>query len=206
MRLQQPMLTVLVIFTAIATACTSRSNSSWELPIIFGESIEQVRQLLGGPTYTIDLTRERSECNVPCLIPFEPGDTEDWYYSSGIVANYQQGRVFRVTLHRHISYRGFLSYSGKIVEGISLNDTRENILHKLGEPTKVEETEELGDPISGKKTGPGVPAVFPAQEVYYWRRQNYTIEVQFLKQPQSVDKKRGIVWPKGEVMYIKVYQ
>lgn len=206
MRLPQPMLTVLVIVTAIATACTSRPNSSWELPIAFGQSIEQVRQLLGGPTETIDLIRERSKCDIPCWVPFEPGDTEDWYYSSGIVANYQQGRVFRIALHRHRNYRGFLSYSGKIVEGISLNDSRENILHKLGEPTKVEETEEVGDLISGKKAEPGVPALFPAQEVYYWRRQNYTIEVRFLKQLQSVDEKRGIVWPKGEVMYVKVYQ
>jgi hypothetical protein len=198
------------VFAAEPIKLSSESVvSSWGLPVSLGQSAEQVRKVLGAPHDALDIVHDKSSCgeNPRCVETYDTsdGDRMEWYYSSGIVANYQHGKLFRVTLYPHLDDRGFLPYSERIIEGVSLSDSRENIIRKLGNPAKIEKIEGLEDNyMRRKKTSSGAPARNPDQEVYYWRRQHYTIEALFLAQPELWN--HGVVWPKGELIYIKVYQ
>lgn len=195
-------------FAAVLASCNPIPKTSWDLPISLGQSVADVRHVLGAPKEVIDdSTMAGFGKNVEeGWKQKNRGRSEEWYYSSGIVASFDGDRLFKVDLYRHANYPSFLPYAGKIVEGISLSDSRESLLGKLGDPTKVEENPKISGFPPEKKTNLASAAVWPAQQVYYWRRSHYTIEALFLKQPQTVDEKRGLVWPAGEVMYIKVYQ
>lgn len=198
----------LVLLGAVTAACNPGTGTSWGLPIRFGQSVTEVRGMLGAPNEVIDAAR-MAEGGRELKEKWERehlGLSEEWYYSSGIVASFDHGRLFKVELYHYSDNPSFLTYAGKIVEGVSLNDSREDILRKFGTPTKIEQVKELGNLVTGKTAGPHAPAVWPAQEINYWRRQHYVVEVATLKQPQLVDEKQGIIYPEGAVIYIKVYQ
>lgn len=202
-----PVRVLLLVSLALTGGCNSRSIGSWGLPISLGQSSGEVRKTLGSPNGVIDdtLMDSHGKDEADKWRRKNRSVNEEWFHSSGIVASIESNRLFKITLYRHADYRGFLPYAGSIVEGVNLNSSREMIMKKLGNPTKAEENAGV-DLQMGKATDPHAAAVFPAQEIYYWRRSEYTIEALFLKQPQLMDEKAQLVLPKGELMYIKVYR
>lgn len=44
--------------------------------------------------------------------------TLEWYYSSGMVASFEHGKLFGMGLPTFCDYQGFLVYCGTIVEGV----------------------------------------------------------------------------------------
>ena len=197
----------LLVSLALTAGCNSPSVGSWGLPILLGQSSGEVRKTLGSPNEVIDdtLMDSISKEEAEKWKRKNRSVSEEWFYSSGIVTSIEPNRLFKITLYRHADYRGFLPYAGSIVEGVNLDSTREMIMKKFGKPTKAEENAGV-DLETGKATDLNAAAVFPAQEIYYWRRSDYTIEVLFLKQPQLMSEKAQLVLPKGELMYVKVYR
>jgi hypothetical protein len=122
-----------------------------------------------------------------------------WYYSSGIVGSFDHGRLFGIGLPTFCDYQGFLIYSGQVVDGVKLTDSKETILKRLGKPAKVE-----SDPLE-KGTDPNVPVAWPKEGRYYWRFKDYTLEATFLEQAQSVSVRGDLTWPKDRLtaIYIK---
>lgn len=120
------------------------------------------------------------------------------FYSSGIVSRFHKNKLYGITINSHGSYRGWIDYKGKIVNGITLADTYNNVLQKLGEPTKVED-----EPIIESKDNIDKPVIFPAIRSCYWRLKDFTIQIDFLRQAQSMSK--GIV-PSGSISIVAVYK
>lgn len=114
----------------------------------------------------------------------------EWYYSSGIVASFDHDKLFGIELPTFCDYQGFLVYSGTVVDGIKLTDSKQTILKTLGEPTKIE-----NDPLPDG-TDPNVPVVWPKESRYYWRFNGYTMQFTFLEQAQSISVGNNLTWPK----------
>lgn len=188
---------VIAVFVWIFLVSSCVRDSPWELPIALGQSIEEVRAILGAPTEVITgglATKERL------------GQAAEWHYSSGLVATYQDGRLSEVILFPYATYRGFLPYGGRIVNGLTLGDSRDEYVKRLGPATKSEQIEEAGDLLTGKKAAPNEPSVWPAREVLYWRLPQYVVEASFLMQSQAIDSSKGTVFPRGTIDYVKLYK
>lgn len=203
----------------LLSASAGADPLEWNLPIKLGQSSAEVRRVLGTPSER--LNPEVFEKLSPDLAKKwknkTPNLTEEWYYSSGIVARYEQEILFSITLHSYSEYRGFLAYTDRIIGNVRLGDTKEKIIAALGPPTKVESDELQEDidvsklleqaDVHSKKKGninPDDPVVWPAHERFYWKREHYVVEVTFLKQAQSVSK--GLVHPRGKITTIQVYR
>jgi len=153
------MVVVMAFLTALG--CTR----GWQLPIHLGDSTDHVRKALGPPKEVIDFDAERQKAGPAAqrYLP-PPGQTLEYYPSWGLSGRYANGRLFGVTV-RCRPAPGWLLYEKPIVEGILVTDTRLQLLQKLGKPTK---TEGEGD-----------------QTRYYWRRDDYTVDISFEKQSES---------------------
>jgi len=176
-----------------------KQSEEWGLPITLGQTSEEVRQVLGPPDDIVNPYAEarKAGLNPP---PSEASLTLQYFYSSGIVCRFDGNRLFGVTLTPVCDYKGFIPYSGAVVNGIKLTDSKDEILRKLGKETKIEEDQlEIG-------TDRDKPVVWPAGTGYYWRRAGYTVQVDFLRQAQSVSHNPLVTRPKDSVSVILVYK
>jgi hypothetical protein len=162
----------------------------WGLPVQLGATRDQVRAILGYPDVIIDASNS----------PFKDSLSLEYYRTRGLVGRFDSERLFGVTVNPTWTEnnRGWISYRGVIVEGITITDSQNEVLGKLGPPTKVEE-----DSIP-EAADPDTPVVWPAQARYYWRRESYVVEVRFLRQAQSVAE--GIVAARGSLSLVLVYR
>ena len=183
----------------VASGCsrTAPASPRYGLPISLGSQREDVRKTLGGPNEIVsnaEIRRRLTDSGIqPSAVPTTDNVTE-WYYSSGIVATFDGSWLFEITLPAYTSYPGFVPYSGEVVEGVRLTDSKPAVLSRLGQPTKVED-----DPLPGD-TDPNVPEVWPKESRYYWRFKDYLVRVTFLKQAQKLDATH--VLPKDAVVSI----
>jgi len=120
----------------------------------------------------------------------------EWYYPAGIVAFFDHDRLAAITMHTYIGGKGFVPYAGNIVSGVTLADSKQTILKRLGTPTKVE-NDELA---SG--TDRDIPVVWPAESIYYWRFKDYGMQATFLNQAQDVSEKEHLTFPKDKLVSI----
>jgi hypothetical protein len=170
----------------VASGCSRAAPASprYGLPISLGLQREDVRKALGGPNEIVkdaEIRRRLTNSGVqPSAVPTTDNVTE-WYYSSGIVATFEEDRLFAITLPAYTSYPGFVPYSGQVVNGVRLTDAKPAVLSRLGHPAKVED-----DPLPGD-TDLNVPEVWPKESRYYWRFNDYLVRVTFLKQAQKLD-------------------
>lgn len=179
----------------IAVSCRRATVAGYGLPITLGSTSDEVRKILGGPTEryrppnandTVETIRN----------PSNDEKVVEWYYSSGIVGAFDRNRLTAITLHTYTDYQGFLVYSGTVVNGIKLTDSKQTILSKLGKPTKIESDE------FESRTDPDVPVVWPNESRYYWRFRDYAVEATFLNQAQSVSEKEKLTFPKDKLISI----
>jgi hypothetical protein len=182
-------------------SCCGCGTSRYGLPITLGSSSDQVRKILGGPNEVVKVTSIRRALREsgsdPSLLPTTDNITE-WYYSSGIAATFDRDKLFKIALLTHTSYSGFLAYTGTVINGVRLRDSKETILNKLGKPEKVED-----DPLA-EGIDPDVPEVWPKESRYYWRSPDYVVQVDFLRQAQKVDDTH--ILRKGAIISIQVYK
>ena len=165
------------------------NQSSLQLPVALGQSIDSVRKAIGTPTESVPLT------------PKSPEVIQEWYYSSGIVVDIADGKIAAITLHPHASFRGFLPYGGKIINDLTLADSRESFIQKLGAPIKTEIEKGYKDP---NENAPA--AVWPAMQTLYWRHEGMVVEVRFLLEAQSVNREEKTIRPEGAIDYLKLYR
>jgi hypothetical protein len=195
-------LVVLLAIAAVGLWYWARS-AEWGLPIRLGQTSADVDQVLGTPNDIVNATtlqQKRQELGLDAPLAW-PADMEQrWYYSSGVQGTFHADRLSGVTLPAYCDYKGFIPYSGVIVGNIKLTDAKGKILQKLGTETKIEE-----DPLE-IGTDRDKPVVWPAGTRCYWRRAGYTIEVDFLRQAQSVSDKPPLTMPKDAVVAIRVYK
>jgi hypothetical protein len=154
------------------------------LPISLGSSSAQVRKILGGPDQTVnygEVQRHLRESGIEPSLPASNAISE-WYYSSGIVATFDQDQLYMIGLPTDPGASAFLPYTGIVIRGVRLTDNKQTILKKLGAPQKIE-----NDPLA-EGVDPNVPAVFPAETRYYWRFPEYMVEADFLLQAQELDE------------------
>jgi hypothetical protein len=108
-----------------------------------------------------------------------PGRTVDWFESHGLAVVYFEDRVSQVTIQNDVTRDGWLEWGKPIVGGITLKDNLTAVKRKLGEPVKSE----IGsDPE---------PARIPLQSNYYWKRDDYTVQIRFRNQAQVIDDGEG---------------
>ena len=183
-------------------SCVGDLPPEWGLPVKLGQSSAEVRQVLGIPNDVLspEAVRDRYPDLSEHLQRTSPTVSTEYYNSSGIFGIYDGGRLLGITLPPHADYKGFLPYVGTIVNGVKLTDTKQEILHKLGEPTKVEH-----DPLESG-VDPNVPVVWPAESRYYWRKTGYTLQIDFLRQAQLISEKQALTSPKDAVSVIRVYK
>ena len=114
------------------------------------------------------------------------------------MGRFDRDKLFGITLNTHSDYPGFLIYTGSVVNGVKLADTKEVILSKLGNPTKIED-----DPLD-QGVDANVPVVWPKESRYYWRFTDYTVQVDFLRQAQKLDDRDTL--PRNAVSLVQVYK
>lgn len=182
-----------LILFAILASCDKRP-SGYDLPILLGSSPRDVQSILGSPDSIVKPPKD------PALAGVTVDDDVKihWYYSSGVVGSFNDDRLSEITLFTFCDYKGFLVYTGSIVHGVTLADSKSQVLQKLGKPVKIE-----NDPIrDGDGSKPNVPVVWPSEGRYYWHFPEYTICASFLNQAQQVSD--GVVWPKDGLVSIVV--
>lgn len=190
-----------LVATVLLTSCIGWRAPEWGLPVVLDQSTAEVRNILGVPDAVINPGDNWKDVPKHLHRYVSPTMNVEWYYSSGIVGTFVDGRLTEVFVPPpHTDYQGFIPYAGTIVNGVKLTDTKQTILRKLGEPTKVEEEPlELG-------TDPDVPVVWPAESRYYWRKVKYTVRIDFLRQAQSLNETQKLTSPRDAVRSIDIYQ
>ena len=190
---------VLPVFGLLLFACGCNvGGSRYGLPVSLGSSSDDVRNVLGAPT---ERFRPGTADDTVGGISHPGKDEEkviEWYYSVGIVAMFARDRLAAITLPTYTDYHGFLPFTGTVVSGVKITDTKQVILAKLGTPTKVESDElEAG-------TDPNVPVVWPKESTYYWRLKEYAVQATFLNQAQDVSEKEHLTFPKDKLLSITI--
>src|ERR1700686_2682365 len=89
--------------------CLGAAEAEYGLPVKLDLSTAEVRKALGAPTEA-----------------WQKGEmvTLESYYSRGIVGEFAHDRLFSVTLNKDTAYRGFIPYSGTIINGVRLTDSK----------------------------------------------------------------------------------
>jgi hypothetical protein len=118
-------LTVFAVFLG-ALGCGHHVDSEYGLPITLGSSSNDIRRALGAPDHSY---------------PDQQDARFIWesYNAHGIVAVFERDRLSSILLTPDVpgdSAKGFLQYSGTIVHGVRVADTKLEILQKLGKPRK----------------------------------------------------------------------
>jgi hypothetical protein len=164
------------------------------LPIALGSKSDDVRRILGKPTQRYGTPEIGDNGNVTLS---QTGDKiTEWYYPAGIVAFFDHDRLVAVTLPTYTDYKGFVPYAANVVSGVTLADSKQTILKRMGTPTKVE----IDELASG--TDRDIPVVWPAEARYYWRFKDYGMQATFLNQAQSVSEKEHLTFPKDKLVSI----
>ena len=167
--------TLVVAHALLLTLCqssVSQSASEYSLPIRLGSSLAEVRKVMGQPNAT-DHNDDAGNA------------LSDWYHASGMIGTFSKDKLIAIMLPRDTPYATFVPYTGAIVNGIKLTDSKEAILQKLGRPVHVEE-EQLPE-----GTDPDVPARFAEYSKYTWRVNDMLVQVNFLAQAQQLDGGRS---------------
>jgi hypothetical protein len=185
------LLLVQLPLVALLAGCSSRPSSEYGLPITLGSSSHDVQSILGRPDRIL-----------------KTGDVaENWYYPSGLFTELDHDRVFEIELYTFCDIQGFLLYSGPVVHGVTLTDSKGDILRKLGKPTKIE-TDPPAAPISlyvPEDCNSGEDIKWddePSESRYYWRYPDYTVRARFLNEAQKVSD--TVAWPKDGLISILV--
>ena len=139
---------VLLILTVICLASALvlwNRHKSWEygLPVNLGSSSADVQRALGTPTESLDYDQKLSkepEDVQRIMGAGQEGVIQNWYYTHGIVCRFKSDRLISISVppDHGDSYKGFLAYSGVIVKGLRVSDSKQTILQTLGRPTKIE--------------------------------------------------------------------
>ena len=176
--------------------CGRAVAPKYGLPITLGSTSDEVRKIIGGPTERYKVPNN-GETEV-VTNPDKKDNLLEWYYSSGIIAAFDRDRLTTITLPTYTDYRGFLAYAGTVVKGVRLTDSRQDILSKLGNPTKIESDElESG-------TDPNVPVVWPKKSRYYWHLDDFLVQADFLNQAQQASEKAKLIFPKDSLLLISI--
>jgi WD40 repeat protein len=172
----------------------------WGLPIKLGQTSADVSQALGKPTEIVNAAIMHRKTGDDYSDVFPAGRELRYYYSAGIVGAFEADKLVEIILNPRSDYKGFIPYSGAIVDNFKLTDAKDEILRKLGKESELKE-----DPLEAG-TDRDKPVVWPAETHYHWRRAGYIVEVDFLRQAQSVDEKKHLTMPKDSVAVVSVYK
>ena len=187
-------LTATLLLISLFASIGYSQSPQYSLPVTLGLSSGEVRAILGPPKEIVNPSNFEGNF----LGKDDDNFTLQYFYSSGIVGRFDHGNLFGITLNPRSTYRGFLIYSGPIVNSVRLVDDKETILSKLGKPTKIEN--DALDP----GVDPNVPVVSPKESRYYWRFSDFAIQVDFLRQAQKLDGTHTL--PRNAVTLIQVYK
>lgn len=111
------------IFLITISGC-SKTTSAWQFPIGLNDSKTTVQSMLGSSKGGI-------------------ADNISWYPSSGISITYDDfEKVESIHFTGNYGYDDWITYEGKIVENIDLSMDLSGLSRKLGEPTRIDETDE----------------------------------------------------------------
>jgi hypothetical protein len=173
------------LFVFAATMCGCHLGPpEYGLPITLGSSSADIRHILGSPDESFKS-------------PTDDRLTVEWYYSHELAVDLERDQVVTIQIPPDIAdYRGFLAYTGPIVRGLKLTDSKAKYLKTLGAPAKIE-----NDALTAG-TDPDIPVVFPKESVYYWRLPDYMVRVDFLNQAQDISEAKHIILPKDTVTTI----
>jgi hypothetical protein len=179
---------VIIATALILSGCSRAASSSYGLPVQLGSTTAEVRKILGEPSDIV-------------AMPGHEGMTgmgDEWYDSKGIVGSFDADRLIAIMLLQDATYSAFMPYTGTIVGGVTLSDSKKTILEKLGPPTRIEE-EKLPE-----GTDPDRPAINPQQDRYYWSLKDFTVKVAFLKQPRLIREEGPVIVPRDSVILVLV--
>ncbi len=152
---------LVVAVVSVAALSQSSVRVQWQLPVSLDQAKTDVRRVLGPPNETIPGSlRAVSPEAAADFIRSRPGQSLEYYYSSGLVGRYSSDRLFGITILARADYPGWIQRSGPIIGGVLVTDRREAVLRKLGPPSKVED-----DSLDGK-ANVDEPVVFPAESRY----------------------------------------
>ena len=170
----------------------------WQLPIQLGSTRNEVHDILGPPKET--LSYESVKSKYPEVAETIKGIHNEYFYSSGLVVRFHNGKVFGITINSHDGGRkGWIVYQGSVVNEVVLSDSYDSSIKKLGQPIKSEEEKiyESGDSLDK-------PVVLPAVKSCYWRSDMYTIQIDFLMQAGSISE--GHIAHRNSISIIFIYK
>jgi hypothetical protein len=169
------------------------AGKQYGLPVTLGSSSDKVRSTLGAPTERYRPGTANDTIESIQNVPRDAETVLEWYYSSGIVGQFSRDKLSSITLFASADYKGFLPYTGTVIKGVRLTDTKQAVLDKLGKPTKVD-----NEPLPAG-TNPDEPTVWPKESNYYWHFEEYTLKATFLDQAQLVKDDPKLVLPKDKL-------
>jgi len=179
-----------------------RAASPDGLPIRLGSTSAEVRKVLGEPTDIVEPQAPGAgtghEGQQGIASDKEMRSVYEWYYSAGILGTFSCGKLTAISLFKETDYPSFVPYSGTIVKGVTLQDSKKAILEKLGAPAKIE------DETLAEGTDPDRPVITPQQSKYFWRIDDYTVEVTLLNQARLIKEAGPITLPKDTILFIRV--
>lgn len=178
----------------------AKPNTDRQLISFLGQRRTKVREVFGEPRYAESRKNwEAMGKDIPSRLPSR-GWSEEEYYSSGVVGTYDEERLVSWWVPSWAAYspwsggdpghyQGWQVPAGPIIEDVCLADSRQAVRKKLGNPTRIAD-----DPI-----------MRDVEVTYYWRRQTYTIAINFLRRPYSLDRLNPrIVAPRDALATIRI--
>ncbi len=182
-----------------------RAASPDGLPIRLGSTSAEVRKVLGEPTEIVEppppetgTGHDGHEGHQGMASHKDMESVDEWYDSAGILGTFSGGKLNAISLLKESDYPSFVPYSGTIVKGVTLQDSKKAILEKLGAPTKIE------DETLAEGTDPDRPVINPQHSKYFWRIDDYTVEVTLLNQARLIREAGSVTLPKDTILFIIV--
>jgi hypothetical protein len=111
---------VLILSFGLFAAC---SGDTWQLPVRLGTTKADVHAQLGAPNEVIPAAlRLLSPEAASDFEKRNPGVSNEYYYSSGLVCRFQDDNLFGITVNPRSDYKGWVVYDRPIINGIRVTD------------------------------------------------------------------------------------
>ncbi len=103
-------------------------TAEWQLPVSLGQSRDDVRQILGPPKETIPGSLQAISAEAAAdFIRRSPGQTSEYYYSSGLMGRYDGDRLFSITVVARSDYQGWIVRTAPIVADVRVADDKPSV-------------------------------------------------------------------------------
>jgi len=180
------------MFVLVESLLAEELTYNWQLPIAIGDERFIVYQNLGIPNEIISQ-------DTPFIGELWPKEkTNEYFYEDGLVVIFWNNKVSMITINTLGGYNGWNDYNRKIINEVTLEDDRNQVIKKLGKPFLMKT-----DPLY--KTDKDEFGLTRYSNSYYiWELGNYRLEIEIANSDQMVDENKNIIRQKDRISLVVI--